>query len=166
MRNEETNCANFVSDVLRTEFADVDLALVTAGTLRSNAIIPKGDITLHVVNELLPMADKIIKLRVPGDVILSLLENSVSQWPAHDGRFCTISGLKYSFDADCEPGNRIHSVETLDGQAFDLSAEACYVIVAKEFVAMGKDGFEAFTDSRCQWISKSDAGSLVTDVIV
>ena len=78
LRYEETNCANLISDLTRTEYEGCDLALLTSGTLRSNAIIPRGNFTLRMVQDLLPYPEKIILLRVPGDVVLSLLENSVS----------------------------------------------------------------------------------------
>ena len=100
LRYEETNCANFVADVIRTEYDNAELALVNCGTLRSNAIIPAGEVTLRMVQELLPMVDQIVLLRVPGDVILQILENSVSEWPALDGRFGVFSGIKFSFDPD------------------------------------------------------------------
>ena len=135
LRHEETNCANFVSDLIRTEFEDTDLSILNGGTLRSNAVLPAGDVTLRMIQDLLPMADKVVRVRVPGDVVLKLLENSVSQWPALDGRFAALSGLHYSFDPDCEPGNRIHSVKHLNGEPFDLSREARYVIAAKYFIA-------------------------------
>ena len=49
LRYEETNCSNFVSDLIRTEFEDCDLAILNCGTLRSNAVIPKGEITLRML---------------------------------------------------------------------------------------------------------------------
>ena len=135
MRYEETNCANMFSDLIRTEFEDADLAILNSGTLRSNAVIPSGDVTLRMIQDMLPMADKIVKLRVPGDIILSLLENSVSQWPTLDGRFAALSGLHYSFDPEYPAGSRVHSVTNLDGKLMDMSREAKYIIVAKYFIA-------------------------------
>jgi len=83
------------------------------------------------------MTDKIILLRVPGDSILSLLENSVSQWPALDGRFAAISGLKYRFDPEFPSGSRVHSVTTLNGTPFDLTRDAKYTMAARCFIARG-----------------------------
>ena len=53
-----------------------------------------------MVQELLAIPDKIVLLRVPGDVILKAMENSVSEWPSLDGRFGVFSGIKFSFDPD------------------------------------------------------------------
>lgn len=49
VRKFETNLGNFVADLLRTEFENVDIAMLNSGTLRSNAILPKGDFTLKMM---------------------------------------------------------------------------------------------------------------------
>ena len=161
MRYEETNCANFVSDLILSEFDErpygdhCDLALLNTGTLRSNSIIPVGDVTVGMMNELLPMPDKVILMRVSGDIILSMLENSVSMWPAHDGRFACMSGLKFSFDPDYPAGSRVHSVVNLDGQPFDFSRDAKYNIAVKEYIALGRDGYDALRDPANEWLVDS-----------
>ena len=78
LRYEETNCSNFVADILRTEFENCDLSLLNCGTLRTNSVMPAGDVTLRMLQELLPLVDKIVLLRVPGNIVKDLLENSVS----------------------------------------------------------------------------------------
>jgi len=81
LRYEETNVANFVADLILSEYENLDIALLNCGTLRSNSIMPPGDFTLRMMCDLLPMPDKIITMRISGAVLLNLLENSVSQWP-------------------------------------------------------------------------------------
>ena len=103
------------------------------------------------------MIDKIVLLRVSGTVLLSLLENSVSQWPALDGRFACVSGLKYAFDPEHPAGQRVHSVRTLDDLPFDLSSEARYTLAVKYFIALGKDGYSAFKDPDVEWLSDPDS---------
>ena len=100
LRYEETNCGNLVADMIRTEFDICEIVLLNCGTLRSNSIMTKGDVTNRNIAELLPMIDKIRLLKIPGDILLQLLENGVSKWPTLDGRFLSVSGLKFSFDPD------------------------------------------------------------------
>lgn len=38
--------ANFVADIIYTEFENTDAVLVNCGTLRSNSVWPKGPITM------------------------------------------------------------------------------------------------------------------------
>lgn len=70
MRNRETNSANLISDLIRTEFDNCDLTLMTSGTLRTNHVMPAGDVTLRQLHDLIPYDDKVILLRVPGDIVL------------------------------------------------------------------------------------------------
>ena len=60
IRSTETNLANWVSDVIRAEFDEVDICLINGGTLRSNCVIPKGPITARTLSTLLPQPDKIV----------------------------------------------------------------------------------------------------------
>ena len=78
LRYEETNCCNFFCDLMRTRYPDCDLALLPGGAIRTNAEIPRGEVTLRVINEILPFPDKIVLVRIPGDALKQLLENSVS----------------------------------------------------------------------------------------
>ena len=157
MRTEETNCANFFSDITRTEFENCDLALFHSGTLRSNSIIPRGDVTIGMMNELIPMPDKVILMRISGDIVLSILENAVSEWPSHDGRFACVSGLKFSFDPDYPAGSRVHSVKQLDGHPFDLSRDAKYNLAVMQYIAMGRDGYDALRDPSVEWLVDAEA---------
>ena len=70
LRYQETNCGNFVADLIRTEFNNCEVVILNCGTLRSNSIIPKGQVTNKTLADLLPMYDKIILLKVPGDILL------------------------------------------------------------------------------------------------
>ena len=139
---------------------------MNCGSFRSNAILPKGDFTLKMVYDLIPAAAKIVTTRMPGDIVLQLLENSVSQWPALDGRFATFSGLKYSFDPEMPAGSRVHSVKTLTGEPFDLSREASYTLVAKHFIALGRDGYHAFQDPAVEFLSDLDTSPNLQDIVV
>ena len=100
LRYEETNCGNLIADLIKTEFDNCEFVLLNCGTLRSNSIISKGDVVNRNLTELLPMVDKIVLLKIPGDILLQLLENGVSKWPTLDGRFLAVSGFKFSFDPE------------------------------------------------------------------
>ena len=41
------------------------------------------------------MEDKLVMLRMSGDLILKLLENGVSLYPKYDGRFPAVSGIRF-----------------------------------------------------------------------
>ena len=100
MRSEETNLANLIADIVRTEHDNVDLSLLNCGTLRYNSVIPRGEITGRMIANLLPQSDKVVVLRMPGRIVHAMIENAVSAYPKLDGRFAAISGLKFKFDAN------------------------------------------------------------------
>ena len=165
LRYEETNLANFITDLMLTEYENCEIGVLNTGALRSNAILPRGEITIRMVQDLIPMIDKIVVLRVPGDILKQVLENSVSQWPSLDGRFGCFSGLKFSFDPDKPVDTRVHSVRWTDGTAVDLSSAAKYTMAVKKFIAVGKDGYAAFLDPSVEWISDVDAAMTIQDVV-
>ena len=69
---------------------DADVALLNSGTLRSDTLHPPGDFTRGHLTAVLPFVDPIVVLRASADDILQSLENSVSKWPTHEGRFAQV----------------------------------------------------------------------------
>jgi len=57
--------------------------------------------------EILPMVDELTVLEACGATVLAVLENSVSQYPRLEGRFCQVSGVRFAFDPDQEANSRI-----------------------------------------------------------
>jgi 5'-nucleotidase len=98
LRSRETNIANFCCDLVRTEFNDCDLVMLNTGCLRSNALVPKGPLTLRFCADLIPGSDHVVLYELPGLIVLEMLENAVSMYPKLDGRFPSISGFRLAFD--------------------------------------------------------------------
>ena len=73
-----------------------------------------------------------VVVRVPGQMIWDILENSVSAYPNLDGRFATFSGLKFSFDPDQPPGKRICNITDEYGKPFDFNRE--YSVATTKFI--------------------------------
>jgi 5'-nucleotidase len=101
---------NWIADLLLTEFPDSDVSLLNCGTLRSNQLHPKGEITLKTLSNILPMVDKIVQVIVPGHVLLQCLENSVSAYPKLEGRYAAVSGLNFVWDPERPAYKRVISV--------------------------------------------------------
>ena len=140
LRSEETNLANWISDLTLTEYDNVDICLLNSGTLRSNCIIPKGEITAKMIANLLPQGHKMLILKVPGWIVKELLENSVYAYPMLDGRFSTFAGVRFSFDPDEPAGSRVFDIADNEKQPLDLNRE--YTVAMSDFISTGGDGFE------------------------
>jgi 5'-nucleotidase len=85
----------------------------------------------------LPLMDELCVIGLTGKQLLAALENGVSKWPALEGRFPQVAGIRFLFDPEQAPGNRIvaESVEVADAP---LDYERVYGVAAKSFV--GKSG--------------------------
>ena len=106
LRTCETTAGNFVADLMR-QSTGADVAVLNSGTLRADAVLGPGLLRAKDLVALLPMQDSIVVLRMPGRVLLAALENAVSAWPAREGRFAQVSGIRFGFDPTRPPGARV-----------------------------------------------------------
>ena len=99
-----------------------DLALANGGCLRANSVIKKGPVKLRFLTEILPMEDYVVKIGISGKLFIEALENGFSRYPSYDGRWPIISGIKFKFDPNKNPGERIlkESITFDDGSPFDM----------------------------------------------
>jgi 5'-nucleotidase len=72
--------------------------------------------------------------------MLEALENSISLYPALEGRFPQVSNIEFEFDPSKPPNSRIVYAK-IGGAPIDL--EKKYVLVTRGYMARGKDGFDS-----------------------
>ena len=169
IRTQETNLGNFVCDILMnavcvfclccfsvlinsfkfnfTKKVRSDCAIVNSGTFRSDFLHQKGDFKVKDLKKILPYIDNMLVVSVRGDQLLKVLENSVSLYPRHEGRFIQISGLKFAFDPSKPSGQRVDPrlvrfVE-LDEP---LSLDKEYSLATTTYLRSGKDGFDVLAE--------------------
>lgn len=144
IRTKETELGNFICDAMCAQLR-VPIALVNSGSLRSDMLEPAGSITRRTINTVLPFQDETIVVRCTGRTLLSYLENSVSQYPRLDGRFCQVAGVWFSFDPQNDPGKRIDfrtvRCRMEDGRVLPLQQSEEYKIAFKTYMFSGNDGF-------------------------
>lgn len=137
VRLRESNYGNFVCDIMRLYYS-ADCALIAAGTIRGDQVYAPGVIKLKDIMNCFPFEDPVVVLRVTGSDLLAALENSVSTYPAQEGRFPQVSNIRMSFDPAAPPGKRVTDVR-VNGHALDKTAK--YVLATRDYMARGKDGF-------------------------
>ena len=120
--------------------------MIITGTLRTNAVIPAGDLKLKFIADLLSLPDRIVLKSMPGSVLREALENSVSMLPKLDGRLCCISGCSFTYDVSKAPGNRVKEVLV---NGIELNLQQSYIVAMKEYMGVGKIGFECFKEMPC-----------------
>ncbi len=140
VRSNETNLGNLIADAMK-EAADADVALINGGGIRAD--IDAGEITKGEVINVLPFGNYVVLKEVSGADILAALENGFSKYPAYDGRFPHISGMRVVFDPTKPAGNRVINL-TIGG--LPLDPDKTYRLATNDFIAAGGDQYTVFSD--------------------
>jgi len=138
-RTRETNVADFIADAFRRA-ARADVALVNGGSIRADALISAGEITLRDVLSILPFNNELVKISVTGETLRQAVEHGVSRTGpgSEPGRFPQVSGLAYAFDATRPAGSRVIEL-TVGGRPLD--PRRSYTLVTTRYVAEGGDQY-------------------------
>jgi 5'-nucleotidase len=127
------------------ESVHADCALINSGTLRSDAIHPKGEFKVRDLKKILPYLDESVCIELTGAQLHRTLENSVSQYPKHEGRFLQVAGVRFAFDPSKPPNERVDpALVSVQGEYLDLKKK--YSLVTKTYLKQGKDGYECLMD--------------------
>jgi 2',3'-cyclic-nucleotide 2'-phosphodiesterase (5'-nucleotidase family) len=165
-RGDESPIAAVVADAFR-EASGADIALVNKGGVRRG--LERGPVTMGEVIEVVPFANTLVTMRLPGKTLRAMLEKSVSgQWVDPTPEFEALlvknlpgrrlvsgkvpglrtfgmlqgSGLSYAFDPRKPDGRRV--VEALAGGR-PLEDGRLYTVAVTNFLASGGDGFTELT---------------------
>ncbi|EXJ79915.1 hypothetical protein A1O3_08200 [Capronia epimyces CBS 606.96] len=139
VRLKESNLGNFVCDLMRSYYQG-DCCLMAAGTIRGDQIYPPGVLRMKDIMNCFPFEDPTIVIRVTGAALLAALENSVSTYPALEGRFPQVSNIEFEFDPSLPPNHRVNWAN-VGGEPIDL--ERKYTLVTRGYMGRGKDGFDS-----------------------
>lgn len=142
---------NLVADAMlwkANEFfpgANYQIAFQNGGGLR--APILAGQVTLGDVLETLPFGNAIATFELKGEYVKSALENGARLYPAENGGFAQVSGMRYVIDPNQPAWSRITSVEVWNGTDWEpLDPNAMYKVVTNDFMRRGGDGYTMFRD--------------------
>ncbi|PPQ69860.1 hypothetical protein CVT26_014137 [Gymnopilus dilepis] len=187
IRLQESPSANWFSDIARHVYDDAlcmkgcdgsDGVFFCAGTFRGDSVYGPGIITLGDVLEILPFQDPVIVLEVDGQTIWEAMESSLSTWPAQEGRFPSISGFRVEWDSRKAPGQRVSDIWLVTTQVNGSGAGAVqrgeepvknesggkkYIIVTREYMAQGHDGYTALTKGRV--LIDGECGSTLSTIV-
>ncbi|MDI1243500.1 MAG: bifunctional UDP-sugar hydrolase/5'-nucleotidase [bacterium] len=147
VRTKETDIGNFIADAYR-KAVDAQVGFVNGGSIRADLSYNPGVLTKRDVLSMLPFNNPIVKVEVSGKTLMDILEHSVarSREDSEPGRFPQVSGIKFTFDANKLPGQRIAHV-TVNGKAIESSAS--YTMATSDFlVSRSGDGYTMFKDAK------------------
>jgi 5'-nucleotidase/UDP-sugar diphosphatase len=168
VRTRETNEGDLVADSFlaaakaaaparRVPLADV--AIINAGSIRNNSILPSGPVTEWDTFEILPFPDVVtLVANISAQQFKELLENAVSAVDRRAGRFAQVSGFRFRWslsgvaqelDRDARvkvPGTRIREVvldngTTLVRDGMVLAGAPRLNVATTDFLARGGDEY-------------------------
>jgi 5'-nucleotidase len=139
-RSGESTLGDLVTDVMRAQFANADVAIFNSGGLRAD--LNAGPLTYGRVFSALPFDNRFAVLKLTGVELLGMLSTAFSG----EHGVLQLSGLSVEAvepgAATCTPGaSRVLSVKLADGKP--LNPTAMYTVVTNDFVAGGGDGYNA-----------------------
>ncbi|MDL2307244.1 5'-nucleotidase C-terminal domain-containing protein [Desulfovibrio sp. OttesenSCG-928-C06] len=150
MRSRETALGDFCADALRNAYGSkpftnqplADIAIINSGAI--GAALPDGKVTRGDIHALARFGGHVVLLKVNGRELRDILEHAVSFFPAEDGAFAQISGLRAGVDATKAPGSRIVSLELPVSPCIgfeEVKPHDEFVLAVNDYLASGGDGF-------------------------
>ncbi|KAJ0118568.1 flagellar associated protein [Diaporthe amygdali] len=139
VRLRESNIGNFVCDIMRHHYS-ADCSLMAAGTIRGDQVYPPGPIRVKDITDCFPFEDPVVVIKVTGQAIREALENSVSLYPALEGRFPQVSNIRFTFDPKRPVSDRVTEVD-IAGDGY--LPEKVYVLATRGYMGRGKDGYKS-----------------------
>ncbi len=107
-RSQESPLGDVVTDAIRLG-TGADAAIMNAGTMRIDDVLPAGPLTNYQLESifLFPDDTKIMTFPITGARLRTILERGVAEGVAGKGGYLQVSGLKYSWDHSKPSGSRI-----------------------------------------------------------
>ncbi|KAM0668888.1 hypothetical protein ACQRIU_002450 [Beauveria bassiana] len=165
VRMKESNIGNFVCDIMR-QYYHADCCIMASGTIRGDQIYPPGAFRMKDITTCFPFEDPAILIRVTGQAIWDALENSVSTYPALEGRFPQVSNIKFSFDPSRERNKRVLSLEIGDKPC---EPEKKYLLATRGYMGRGKDGYDSLLvqseGGQAEEIVDEESGILISTML-
>lgn len=155
VRTRESNVGSLVADALLWQAAQLagsfgvphpEVALQNGGGIRTNRVLPPGELTAFEAFELLPFANFVTVVpEIPRSKLVALLEHGVSNVESVGARFAQVAGFRYCWDPSAEPGERIVRVTLEDGTEVVRDGEVvpgpALTVATIDFLAQGGDGY-------------------------
>ncbi|MDI3529927.1 5'-nucleotidase C-terminal domain-containing protein [Thermoanaerobacterium sp. CMT5567-10] len=134
-----------------------DFGFANNGGLRID--IPKGNITVGTIYQLMPFDNTIATMKMTGAQIKIVLEQAVQD----GGKGIQVAGLSFKYDPSMPSMQRVFDMKKSDGTPIDMNAS--YLVATNNFMGTGGDGFKGFTDPD---VAKSyiDTYKLVRDAFI
>ncbi|MEK7381727.1 MAG: bifunctional UDP-sugar hydrolase/5'-nucleotidase [Elusimicrobiota bacterium] len=134
--DRESGLGSWMADCYK-DWAGVDAAFQNGGGIRAD--IPAGPMTPRTIFNVMPFDNALVKLQMKGAVLRDVLDHGAGM-----ARINQIAGPSIVFRRGRPKGRRLVSAE-LGGAPIDDAKS--YSVAALDFIVMGGDGFNAFSQA-------------------
>ena len=135
-----TTGGSLLTNAIKSKFKDIDVVLQNSGTIRTNRVLPAGNISMADVMELYPFENKIIIAEINGKTLKNILNYSAKELPEGDGKFLQSNGLEYTVKL----GYKRNTVTKIKVNGAPLDENKYYKVAVNDFMFNGGDGYKYF----------------------
>ncbi|KAJ8094243.1 hypothetical protein PM082_006782 [Marasmius tenuissimus] len=163
VRLQESPIGNWITDCIRPAYDEVlpkvgkgygktDCVIACCGDFRSDRIYGPGVFTMKDLVDVLPYQDHTVVLELDANALWDTMESGLSQWPAHEGRFPAISGMRVTWDSRKPGKSRVLSIwltehdpkkpgVIVDKEEVKRTSTRKYLVMVGEYMAKGGDDY-------------------------
>ncbi len=142
-RRQESALGDLVSDAVRAG-TGADVALINAGAMRLDDVIPPGPITNYDLESIFLFADetRMVTFPIPASRLREVLEHGVSDGSLGKGGFLQVSGVRFTYDPGKPSGSRIVGDLTRPGGSALATRDTVTVAFPAYPACDGGDGYK------------------------
>ncbi len=167
-RHGESPIGDLVTDAFRGG-TGADVALLNAGTLRLDDVIPAGPVSNYLIESLFLFADeaRVVTFPLTGTRLRAILEHGVANGSIGAGPFLQVSGVSFTYDPSRPSGSRIVGPITRSGGAQIAAGDTVTVAFDVYPACEGGDGYAVPEAGRvcATWESAPRGADLLTRYI-
>ena len=141
-RNRESPFGSLVADAIRAG-TGADVALINAGAMRLDDVIPAGPVTNYQLESVFLFADetRVVTFPLSGTRLREVLEHGVSNGSLGKGGFLQVSGVLFTYDRARPTGSRLVGDITRTGGATLAAGDTVRVSMPAYPACEGGDGY-------------------------
>ena len=112
VRTTETNLGDLCAEATRS-FLNAEIGYVNGGGIRAD--IPAGEVTFNHLLNVFPFNNSVVLAEVSGQTMMDMMEMAVMSWPAEDGSFPHLAGIRFSVNTSIPSSVVINEQEEFVG---------------------------------------------------
>jgi inosine-uridine nucleoside N-ribohydrolase len=144
VRSGESNLGNLMADAMRWD-TEADIAILNAGSIRSNRIYPPGDLRRRDLVAMHPFGGIVCAVEITGQTVIDALNHGFGRLGESTGRFPQVAGIRFEVDPERPAGDRVHEIVV---GTTPLEKDRLYTVAIGDYMLAGGDGYTMFASAR------------------